>query len=301
MTMPLAHFTVDVDPLRCYAEIHGLGDELATNAVYERAMFRFLALLDRYRVRATFFVVASDMERITNRGIIREAARRGHEIACHTLTHPYRFDQLADAQKEGEIARAVAILAEAAQAPIVGFRAPGYNFRPEMAPMLVRHGIRYDASVLPSRFYYLLRAAMIARVRLMGKLSGSQLGRYRSFAVSGAPSVVAHGGAVLREFPITVLPGVGLPMVGTFLNLLGPERLEGLLGFATRCDPLHVEFHGVDLLELARDGLDPAFEAQGDLPIPLERKVAVLETLLDFMTSRFEVTTLAEVSRGRHG
>jgi hypothetical protein len=302
-TTPRCHVTVDVDPLRCYAEIHGLDPALASNAVYERGMLRFLDAFERHGVRATFFVVTADLEDpatgTINRGIIREAAERGHEIASHTHTHPYRFDRLDAAAQEREIARSVQVIREVTGHAPTGFRAPGYNIRPELVPLLARHGIRYDASILPSRFYYLLRAAMIAKIRLTGKRSGSQLGRWRNFASGSEPRILAHGGAVLRELPITVLPGIGFPMVGTFWNLLGRERAEALLGLAAEARPLHIEFHGVDLMELERDQLPAAFAVQGDLTIPLARKQAAIERLLGFVRGRFAAVPLAEAPHGR--
>ena len=330
-TLPRAHVTVDVDPLRCYAEIHGLAPGLLSeesfNAVYERGMLRFLDIFERYGIRATLFVVSSDLSGsdnsgsdnsgsdnsgsdykggpgpssamyMRNRGLMREASQRGHEIASHTHSHPYDFDRLPVEDQDFEIASSVRIINEAVGRAPVGFRAPGYNFRAEMTPLLVKHGLRYDASLLPSRGYYLLRAAMIAKIRALGGKSGSQLGRYRNFATSTRPRIVARDGAVIRQHPISVLPGLGLPMVGTFLAMLGPERLEAALGFAAELDPLHIEFHGVDLLDLERDALPPALAVQRDLCIPLEQKLAVMDRLFGFLAGRFEVVPLRDADHG---
>jgi hypothetical protein len=300
--LPRCHLTVDVDPLRCYAEIHGLDAGLGGNAVYERAMLRFLDWLERKRLKATFFVVTSDLDDarhgVVNRGIVREAVRLGHEIATHTHSHPYHFDRLPADEQEREIERSVALIREATGVGPIGFRAPGYNVRAEMVPMLARHGLRYDASILPSVPYWLLRAAMIGRIKLAGKKSGSQLGCFKNFASGARPRLLTHGGSVLREIPISATP-LGFPMVGTFLNLLGPQRLDSVLGFAAACDPLHLEFHGVDLLDLERDGLPAELAVQRDLLVPLETKLAVLDRLADFIRGRFDVTTLAEAARAR--
>ncbi len=300
--LPRCHLTVDVDPLRCYAEIHGLDAGAVSNAVYDRAMLRFLDWLERKRLRATFFVATSDLDDprygVINRGIVREAVRLGHEIASHTHSHPYHFDRLPPDQQEAEIARSVALIREATGRAPIGFRAPGYNVRPDMVPMLARHGLRYDASILPSVPYYLLRAAMIGRIRLTGKKSGSQVGCLKNFASGTEPRILANGGAVLREIPISVTP-LGFPMVGTFLNLLGPRHLDGVLGLAATCDPLHIEFHGVDLLDLERDALPRELAVQRDLAIPLATKYAVLDRLADFVRGRFDVMTLAEAARAR--
>jgi peptidoglycan/xylan/chitin deacetylase (PgdA/CDA1 family) len=44
-----------------------------------------LDVLDEHRVRATFFVIGSWVERLPE--IVRDAAARGHEVANHTWTH----------------------------------------------------------------------------------------------------------------------------------------------------------------------------------------------------------------------
>jgi len=44
-----------------------------------------LEILDTYSARATFFVIGSWVERLPD--IVRDASRRGHEIANHTWTH----------------------------------------------------------------------------------------------------------------------------------------------------------------------------------------------------------------------
>lgn len=46
-----------------------------------------LATLDRYGVRATFFVVARRLEHAEDRALVREIARRGHTVGLHSYAH----------------------------------------------------------------------------------------------------------------------------------------------------------------------------------------------------------------------
>ena len=46
---------------------------------------KLLALLDRYSVKATFFVLGEAVQARTD--LLRDLARRGHEIASHTTSH----------------------------------------------------------------------------------------------------------------------------------------------------------------------------------------------------------------------
>jgi len=47
---------------------------------------QILEILDKYQIKATFFMIGSRMERYP--GIVKEVLQRGHSIANHTYTHP---------------------------------------------------------------------------------------------------------------------------------------------------------------------------------------------------------------------
>ena len=66
---------------------------------------RLLDLLDQHKVKATFFLVGQNVQRLPK--IAREVHSRGHAIGNHTQTHPHLYfqsspfihDQLASAQR----------------------------------------------------------------------------------------------------------------------------------------------------------------------------------------------------------
>jgi peptidoglycan/xylan/chitin deacetylase (PgdA/CDA1 family) len=51
---------------------------------------QILDILDKYHVKATFFMIGSQMERYP--GIVKEVLKRGHVIANHTYTHPRNIE-----------------------------------------------------------------------------------------------------------------------------------------------------------------------------------------------------------------
>jgi peptidoglycan/xylan/chitin deacetylase (PgdA/CDA1 family) len=55
-----------------------------------------LATLDKYNVKATFFMIGKEMEKYPN--IVKEVALRGHVIANHTYTHPHSLESESEAQ-----------------------------------------------------------------------------------------------------------------------------------------------------------------------------------------------------------
>jgi len=70
----------------------------------EDATLAILDELDRFGLKATFFVVGEQLLR--NPAIAREAAERGHELALHGFGHP-SHDELSPPESRDEIARGV--------------------------------------------------------------------------------------------------------------------------------------------------------------------------------------------------
>lgn len=71
---------------------------------------QYLDLLSRQRVRATFFVVGENAERMP--GLIDEYVRQGHEVGAHGWTHR-PFPSLRPVDLERELARTHAVLVAA--------------------------------------------------------------------------------------------------------------------------------------------------------------------------------------------
>jgi polysaccharide deacetylase family protein (PEP-CTERM system associated) len=110
-------------------------------------------LLDRFAelgVRGTVFCVAELADRYPK--LIRRVADEGHEVAVHGLQHT-PLDHLAPETFRRRTIEAKALLEDAAEAPVVGFRAPQFSLVPETswAPeVLADLGFVYSSSVLPT-------------------------------------------------------------------------------------------------------------------------------------------------------
>ena len=115
----------------------------------QTGLSRLLDLLDEAGVRATFFVVGWQAERTP--GVVREMARRGHEIACHAYSHNFVYQQTLDVFRE-EVRRSRGILEDIVGEPVVGFRAPFFSITANVLwalDVLVEEGFRYDSSIFP--------------------------------------------------------------------------------------------------------------------------------------------------------
>ena len=110
-----------------------------------------LALLERCRVTATFFVLGWVADRHPR--VVERILAAGHEVASHGWRHQraYELDTVAFT---ADVRRARASL-EAAGAPgPIGFRAPEWSINERSLwalDVLVREGIRYDSSMTPLR------------------------------------------------------------------------------------------------------------------------------------------------------
>lgn len=102
------------------------------------------ALLERHRVRATFFV--EGWNGVHHPDAVAEVVARGHELGMHGWAHE-AWSSL-DPQQEAELAaRATDALARAAGVRPIGFRAPGGSRSAQTEATLSQLGYVYDASL----------------------------------------------------------------------------------------------------------------------------------------------------------
>src|SRR4051812_7188514 len=103
----IASVSVDLDAVACYWRIHGLPgappDE-ARHVILRRCLPRFAELFAEAGVKATFFVVGSDLhDDAQGRALLAALAAEGHELANHSFTHPYHLVRLPRADIAAEI------------------------------------------------------------------------------------------------------------------------------------------------------------------------------------------------------
>ena len=269
--------SIDLDPLDCYRALYGLPRaELRLDPVYTTAVARFCALLDELGARGTLFAVGRALAVAEHAGQLRAAAAAGHEIGNHSFSHRYDLWRLAPAAIDAEVGRGAAAVERAVGRRPLGFRAPGYLLGAHLLERLGRAGYAYDASMLPSPVYPALKAAARGWLRLRGRPSAARLGDPREALGPAGPyrpdgqRPWRRGGAPLLELPVGRLGP--LPLTGSLLALAGPRAAAGLGRLAARGGWVQLELHGVDLLDIAGDRLDPALGVQPDLRIPWPRK-----------------------------
>src|SRR5882724_8275154 len=112
---------------------------------------RILALLERHRARATFFVLGWVADRHPE--LVREIAAAGHEVGSHGYAHQL-LDRQGPEEFADDLARSLAAIGRALGRPgaLLGYRAPGFSLTSRTLwalDILRAHGIRYDSSLQP--------------------------------------------------------------------------------------------------------------------------------------------------------
>jgi len=109
-----------------------------------------LDLFDRYRIKASFFVVGEVAEQ--NPGLIRSIFEKGHEIGCHTFSHTLVWE-LGESRFREELSHFQSVMEMIlGRVKIKGFRAPCFSIdnRNKWAlRALTDFGYQYDASIFP--------------------------------------------------------------------------------------------------------------------------------------------------------
>lgn len=115
----------------------------------ERQTHKVLELLERHRVKGTFFCLGWVVER--HPLLIKAIHDAGHEVACHGRDHKRLFT-MTRKQFLQDVAGAKAQLEDATGVSVKGYRAPSFSLRPDTwwaYECLEELGFHYSSSIYP--------------------------------------------------------------------------------------------------------------------------------------------------------
>ncbi len=283
-----ATFSCDLDTVDRHLQGYGFDDLPVCDLIYRTAVPRLLELFEELELPLVLFVIARDSD--SQRDLWRAAASAGHEIACHSMTHPQPFSTLDDDRLQHEIGDARRRLSDASGTEVVGFRAPAWDVNDRVLEVIAKTGYRYDASMFPTPILVASRLAAYRRSTSKSSIfSMDVLGHAFAPAVPHRPSLATNG---LVEFPIAVTRWLRLPVYHTFSYFVPPWMFaRGLRALLRSGRPVCYEFHAADLLDLATDGVDPRMERHPGMRIPLATKRAALRDIIATIAREREVVT----------
>ncbi len=117
----------------------------------ERNTEKILDILEDESVRATFFILGWAADKC--KGLAKNIAERGHEIASHGYWHRRVYNQTRAEFRE-DVRKAKSLLEDQTGTEILGYRAPSYSISQKSIwafDELAEAGYVYDSSVFPIR------------------------------------------------------------------------------------------------------------------------------------------------------
>lgn len=175
---------------------------------FEQNTLKALDLLDRFKIKATFFVMGWVADRHPE--IIREVARRGHEIASRGLYQRRRTRRMTPEEFREDLRRTREAVELASGTKVYGFRAARHWKAVSdlwMLDVLAEEGYAYDSSLVPvSRVFNAEPWRRFAHQHEVGEKSIWEF-PLSTCSVLGWRLPVA-GGNYFRQFPHTMLKHV---------------------------------------------------------------------------------------------
>jgi peptidoglycan-N-acetylglucosamine deacetylase len=290
LNVGIANISIDFESIFYYSETLGLHHP-DRDRDYGRIVDRFLELFAELHVPATFFLVGEDIrsKKLTREMLMRMAAA-GHELASHTMTHPFNLSHLSRARKEEEIVSVAREIEDAIGERVVGFRAPCLDVDEEIVEILEARGYWYESSVLPFYFKQLQEFAY----GLMTRGRFRSTGDWRNSFAPGNPYRPAEGKLHRRgsrritEVPIATVPGVRLPFYSTIHFAFGRASFDASYALLRRGRPQFTyELHSIDLADCASDGLEERYPGISRHPC-LKQPAAKNAEFLRYAIRRFQ-------------
>lgn len=296
---PLAVVHIDVDSVWTLAEAFGHTKDCSDCSMYTKAVPKLLTILKEHQIPATFFCIGDDVNRSEQASVMREIIAQGHEIANHTMNHRQDFSLLNLADKRREIRDSDAILREAINKEIMGFRSPGYFLDESVIKVLEELGYLYDSSLLPTPVLPLMA---VATYFLCGGIpSGKRFGRLRDLRVSQYPHFAKtnHDHSIitskLLEIPISVIPIIRSPFHSTMVFMFGRWLFDlGIRLIYPFGIPLVYLFHAVDFLP-PTDNI--AVKMHPTLRKGFSERYTKIDYMLKIIKSQFEVVSTSSFAR----
>lgn len=295
---------IDVDSLHHYypaAQAGAAGG--SRNPVWEWAVPRFLEVLGQLNLRATFFVVAQDVENRFVRRRLLELFESGHEVASHTYSHPQSLSCLSPSARHDEVVRSRDRLSQVVGVAVEGFRAPAWGMDETTMRIVEKAGFRYDSSVMPCSLLPAMKLAYWLKSR--GEVGPRQLlGRWHHALAPLEPyfpdgaRISRRGGRGIVELPIAVMPWSRLPFWHT-IHMAAARW--GFFEFAYRqvrrsLGSLHYQCHAVDLIDFDRDSVPPEYQRMFGLSRPLPGRKLLLKRILQRMARDYRMIPACQLS-----
>ncbi|HEU5480389.1 MAG TPA: polysaccharide deacetylase family protein [Candidatus Tumulicola sp.] len=297
-----ASLSLDLDNKWSYMKTHGDPAWESLPSYLDILVPRVLNGLEKRGLRITFFIVGQDAAQPGHAEVLREIARRGHEIGNHSHVHEPWMHRRSETAIDDELARAEESIERATGERPRGFRGPGFTRSEKILETLVRRGYLYDASSLPTFIGPLARAYYFRNAKLSEAARREREDLFGSFADGFRPNrqhAIAVANGSIAEIPVTTFPLLRVPIhisYVLYLATIAPALALAYFRTALLCCKLtatepSILLHPLDFLsgdECAGLGFFPAMGMEREL------KDRIVLSAIDALAAGFDVRPMRE-------
>ena len=147
-------YGVDVDAVAGQIGSYGGGDSPCD---ISRGLFagevgspRLLKLFERYGIKTTWFIPGHSIETFPEE--MEAVVAAGHEVGMHGYTHENPIAMTPE-QEEEVLVRCIDLIEGVSGRRPTGYVAPWWEFSPVTNELLLKHGIKYDHSLMSQDFH----------------------------------------------------------------------------------------------------------------------------------------------------
>jgi len=205
---PKSIFTIDVEDYFNVTEERGeppVSEWDSLPSIVESGFLKLLDLLDTYQVKATCFFLGYVAKKYPH--LVKEAQKRGHEIASHGMFHRIVYKMSRD-EFTTDLLQSKNILEDICSEQVTAFRSPSFSLTeasPWFFETLAETGFIADSSVFPVKRDY----GGYKTTQKKPYWITTEKGDICEFPISVAPfcgkDICFFGGGYLRLFPKQVI------------------------------------------------------------------------------------------------
>ena len=205
---PKSIFTIDVEDYFNVTEERGeppVSEWDSLPSIVESGFLKLLDLLDTYQVKATCFFLGYVAKKYPH--LVKEAQKRGHEIASHGMFHRIVYKMSKD-EFTTDLLQSKNILEDICSEQVTAFRSPSFSLTeasPWFFETLAETGFIADSSVFPVKRDY----GGYKTTQKKPYWITTEKGDICEFPISVAPfcgkDICFFGGGYLRLFPKRVI------------------------------------------------------------------------------------------------
>ena len=182
------------------------GADSVIKRIENDAMPRLLGLLAEFNAKATFFSTAIFAKNSPK--TIQSIVRAGHEVACHGYDHDDYYDALPLEKQVYFLQKSKSIIEEAANIPLVSFRAPALRINKDTMRALESAAFLFDSSVSSQRFDGPFTSGAIKKLKW---LTANRKPYHPNYS-----SPYKKGDSSITEVPVSAM---GWPFISTHLRI----------------------------------------------------------------------------------